>query len=245
MIKLLIIILISINLYSKDINIAISSNLAFVIKDIIKEFNKIYPKIHIKKTISGSTKLSFQIIHKASYDIFMSADTKFANLVYDKGFGVSKPKIYTKGKIVLISYKNINLSSMNILLDKKIKKIAIANPKLAPYGQASIDVLQNLDLYDKLQKKYIFAQNISTTLLYTKKICDVGIVAKSLLYTKELDNIRKNKTYYEIPSKLYNRINQSMVLLNNKKESKLFYDFILSKKIENIFVKYGYDRVND
>ena len=245
MYKILIVLFFAIVLNAKTITIALASNITYAIPKLQEEFNKIYPNIHIRTIISGSGKLTAQIKQNAPYDIFMSANMKYPQNLYDNNFSIKKPVVYAKGKLALLSYKSYDFSNIKELLQSsKIKKIAIANPKLAPYGKASIEVLQNINIYENIKSKIIYAQNISQTLLYSLNATDIGIVALSSLKSSKLKAYKQNKNYIELNSKLYTPISQGIVLLKrakDNKQAKAFYDFILSKKAKEIFIKYGYD----
>ena len=245
MLKLFILILISFKLSASTITVALASNITYAIPELKKEFNKIYPNINIRTIISGSGKLTAQIKHNAPYDIFMSANMKYPENLYKSKYAISKPKIYAKGKLALLSFKQYDFIDIKkLLLSKKIKKIAIANPTLAPYGKASIEFLQNIKLYDNIKNKIIYAQSISQTLLYSLNATDIGIVALSSLKSDKLKDYKINKNFVEINPKYYTAISQGIVLLKrakNNKDANSFYEFILSKKAKKIFKNYGYD----
>jgi len=217
-----------------DIRVATAGNVAFAIKELADKF---YQKTGIKviPIISSSGKLTAQIQRKAPYDIFLSANMKYPEYLYKKGLTKTKPKIYAKGKLVLFSKKGIK----NFDEIFKAKKIAIANPKTAPYGMATISYLKNKQLYNRLKPKFIIAPNISATFNYAMKVTNYGFVAKSLLFKfKQLNN--KNH-YIELDTNFYPPINQGIVLISDKKEAKKFYDFIFSKEAKKVFLKYGYN----
>ena len=171
--------------FSKNITITIASasNLYPVFINLKKEFKKIHPNINLRVIYGSSGKLTSQIENGAPYDIFMSADIKFLEKLYLNKKAITKPKIYALGTLIYLSrFKNINFDKKNFLLSKNIKKIAIANPKLAPYGKASIQILNNLNIFNKIKTKIIYGDSISQTLLYTIKSVDIGIVSKSFIY---------------------------------------------------------------
>ena len=236
---------ISLQINASTITVALASNITFAMPKLKKEFKKIYPNINIRTIISGSGKLTAQIKHNAPYDIFMSANMKYPNDLYQSKYAISKPKIYAKGKLALLSFKQYDFSNIKeLLLSKKIKKIAIANPILAPYGKASIEFLKNIKLYDNIKNKIIYAQSISQTLLYSLNASDIGIVALSSLKSGKLKDYKINKNFVEINQKYYTAISQGIVLLKrakNNKDAIAFYEFILSKKAKKIFKNYGYD----
>jgi molybdate transport system substrate-binding protein len=246
MIKLLILSLfLSFSLLAKDINIAVAANVSYAIEELKAEFKKRYPDIGVKIILGSSGKLTAQIKNGAPYGVFMSADMRFPHALYEDKLAISKPVVYTKGALALLSVKKLPLATKGIMIlkDKSIKLIAIANPKTAPYGKAAFEVLKNLNIYDDIKSKFIYGESISQTVSYTVVAADIGIVAKSSLFSKNMTRFKKSKDWISIDSTLYTPIKQGIVLLKsskNSKEYKAFYDFILSDKAKEIFKKYGY-----
>jgi len=237
----IILVFISISLFAQKINIAVAANVSYAINDLIKEFNKEYPNTKVQVTLGSSGKLTAQIKNGAPYDIFMSANMKYPQALFEKNIAITKPEIYAKGALSLISNKNIDLSKgLEFLKDKDIKKIAIANPKTAPYGKATVEALKNAKIYEEIKSKFIYGESISQTVSYAIIAADLGFIAKSSLYS---DNMKAYTNYNDLDTKLYTPINQGIVLLKNAKqnnEAKAFYDFILNTKAKNILKEYGY-----
>jgi len=233
--------------FASKINIALAANVSYAINDLKKEFNKLYPNIKVRVTIGSSGKLTAQINHGAPYDIFMSANMKYPISLYKKDLAQNKPVIYTKGSLALLSIKQQDFTNgLNILLEDKIKIIAIANPKTAPYGIAAANALNNAKLYNKLKPKFIYGESIAQTVSYTKTAANIGLVAKSSLYSPYMKEFKKDINWIDIPSSLYTPINQGIVILKNSKnlkDSQKFYDFILSKKAQNILKRFGYQSI--
>ncbi len=226
------------------LNIALASNLSYVMPTLIKEFNKEYPKTKVKLSISSSGKLSSQIQNSAPYDIFMSADMKYPDFLYKKNLTLFKAKIYAKGSLVLFSSKKRDFSQkLDILRNKDIKRIALANPKTAPYGKVSKEVLKNAKLLKELKHKLIYAGSISQAVTYTLNAAEIGFIAKSSLFAPSMLKYKEGQNYLNIDKNLYESINQGIVILKNskhKKEAKEFYDFILSLKAKKILENFGY-----
>ncbi len=236
--------LIGLSLNASTINIAVAANVSYAINDLKKEFNKQYPDIKVRVTLGSSGKLTAQITHGAPYEIFMSANMKYPNSLYKNEIASTKPKVYALGSLALLSNKKQDLSQgLKVLKDKKYRKIAIANPKTAPYGIASVEALKNLKMYNLIKPKLVFAESISQTVSYTVTATDIGIVAKSSLFSPKMKRFKKDINWKEIDPKLYTATKQGIVILKNakdKKEVKAFYDFMLSDKAKTIFKTYGY-----
>jgi molybdate transport system substrate-binding protein len=132
---------------------------------------------------------------------------------------------------------------MNLLKNKNIKKIAMGNPKTAPYGKATLQAFESANIYHDIKSKLIFAESISQTLSYAVSATDIGIVATSSMYSEHMKKYKHNINWFEVDSALYKPISQGIVLLKqakNNNDAKLFYNYILSEKAKKIFLKYGY-----
>ena len=242
--KIILIILLSTILVAKTINIAVATNVSYAIDDLKKEFKKLYPDIKVRVTLGSSGKLTAQIKNGAPYQIFMSANMKYPNALYKDKIAITKPKIYAQGLLALFSIKKFDFSKgIELLKDKKIKKIAMANPKTAPYGIASIKALKNAKIYKELKKKFIYGESISQTLSYTITATDIGLIAKSSLKSPKMKRFKKDINWIEIDTKLYTPISQGIVILKNAKDNtevKAFYDFIIGERAKKIFKNFGY-----
>ncbi len=233
--------------FAKTINIAVAANVSYAINDLIKEFNKTNPNTKINVTLGSSGKLTAQIKHGAPYDIFMSANMKYPNTLYKDKIAITEPLVYAKGSLAILSSKKRDFSKgLEIIKEEEIKRIALANPKTAPYGIASKEALENANLYNEVKKKFVYGESISQTVSYTVSATDLGFIAKSALYSPKMSQYKKGINWIDVDSKLYTPINQGIVILKNtikKKnelESKAFYDFILSNNAKRIFTNFGY-----
>lgn len=225
--------------FASSLNVAAASNTAYVLKEIKAEFIKLYPEANINISLGSSGKLVAQIKNGAPFDLFLSADTDFADLLYKDGFALDKPVIYTSGSVAILSVRGYE-PSLNSLKNKDIKTIIIANPKTAPYGAATIEAFKNAGIYDEIKHKIIEANSIGDALNQTIKAGDIGFVAASALKAEQM---QKYDNYAIIDSSLHTNIDQAMLILNhgqNNKLAKAFYDFILSHKAQEIFIKFGY-----
>ncbi|RLA83838.1 MAG: molybdate ABC transporter substrate-binding protein [Epsilonproteobacteria bacterium] len=232
------------SLFAGDVNIAVAANVSYAIDDLKNEFNKIYPNTKVRIILGGSGKLTAQIKHQAPYHIFMSANMMYPNTLYKEHIAITKPLIYAQGSLAILSVKKNDFSNgINIVKNSNIKKIAIANPKTAPYGKATIEALKNAKIYDSIKMKFIYGESISQTVSYAIVAADIGIVAKSSLYSPKMAQFKKDINWIDVSPKLYTPINQGIVILKageNNQNAKAFYDFIQSSKAKEIFKRYGY-----
>jgi len=234
---LLILSLFVFSLFASEIKIAVASNVTYAIKPLIKEFNK-SSNTKVKFVIGSSGKLTTQIRNKAPFDILLSANMKYPEALYKDKIAVIKPKVYAQGSLALFSYRKRDLKDLSII--NSIKRIAIANPKTAPYGKAAYDALNKANLFEKNKKKFVYAENISQTVQYAMTAVDIGIIAKASLYSPKMKKFKKYINHIDIDTSLYQPINQGIAILNNKKETIEFYNFLFSNTAKTILKSYGY-----
>ncbi|NIJ55784.1 molybdate ABC transporter substrate-binding protein [Dyadobacter arcticus] len=229
---------------SEKIIIATAANVQYVMKEIQREFEKESGK-QIQIVVGSSGKLTTQIREGAPFDVFVSADTKYPQEIFDNGGSEDKPKVYALGTLVLWSSTiPENELSLEMLATDRLKKIAIPNPRTAPYGEAAVQVLKARDLFEKTEKKLVFGESIAQTAQYiTSGSVEAGFNALSIVLSPEM----KGKGHYiTVDSTLYKSIQQAAILLKHSKDSpkkatsEAFYKFLYSEKAKAIFRKYGY-----
>jgi len=234
--KLFLVLFIAVFSYAEGILVAAAANTTYAMPEIIKEFNKKYPGIKVDLVLASSGKLTAQIMHGAPYDVFMSANMKYPDFLFQRGFSKTEPAVYAKGALSLLSVKKEKLKDLNSSV-LSARLIAVANPKSAPYGKAAVEAMKKAGVYSKVKDRLVYAESVAGVIPYVLREADVGVVAKSSLYSEKM---KRYTNHIDVPVNLYSPINQGIILLHNSKEAKLFYDFILSDKAEEIFKKYGY-----
>ncbi len=232
------------SIYAQTINIAVAANVSYAIDDLIKEFNKTNPDTKVAVTLGSSGKLTAQIKNGAPYQLFMAANMKYPKALYSDKIAITEPVIYAQGSLAILSSKKQDFSK-GIMLAKEsgISKIAVANPKTAPYGKAAVEAMKNAKIYDEVVSKYVYAESISQTVSYALTAADIGFIAKSSLYSPKMAMYKEGINWTDVDPKLYTPINQGIVILSNAKENsevKAFYDFILGDKAKKIFNDFGY-----
>lgn len=233
-----------ISLSAGEITIAVAANVSYAIDELKVEFAKSNPDTKVRVTLGGSGKLTAQIRNGAPYGLFMSADMQYPQALYDDKVAITKPRVYAQGALAYLSAKKLDFSKgMKLLLDDKIKKIAVANPKTAPYGKAAEEAMIKAKIYDDVKSKFVYGESISQTVSYAVIAADIGIIAKSSLYSSTMVHYKENVNWASVDPALYTPIKQGIVLLKygkKNKEYKAFYDFMLSDTAKAILKKYGY-----
>ncbi|MCB0686450.1 MAG: molybdate ABC transporter substrate-binding protein [Saprospiraceae bacterium] len=225
-----------------SIMIAVAANMQFAMDELILAFTK-DSGTECEVTISSSGKLTAQIQQGAPFDIFVSANMKYPNTIAESGLAVGAPKVYAHGKLVLWTMREDLDPVPESLLNASVRHIALANPETAPYGEAALQILRNLNLWDILQKKLVFGESIAQTNQFVMtKAADIGFTAMSVVLSPEL----VGKGYWKtIPSDLYHPIEQGVVIINrdggNTGAAQKFYDFLSSDRAKAILLRFGYD----
>ncbi|MGZ3765921.1 MAG: molybdate ABC transporter substrate-binding protein, partial [Mucilaginibacter sp.] len=178
----------------------------------------------------------------ALFDVFLSADMSFPEALYKEGFGLKEPAVYAYGNLIICSAQNIGFENWErLLLTRRIKKIAIANPKIAPYGKAAEESLKRKGILDDVTPKIVSGESIAQVNTYiTTGVVDVGFTTRALI--KDIEG--KSTLYWrEIDPKSYTPIKQGMIIVKQTKESVnalKFYKYMLSPAAKTILKEYGY-----
>ncbi|MEA1879256.1 MAG: molybdate ABC transporter substrate-binding protein [Campylobacterota bacterium] len=229
---------------ASTIRIAVAANVSYAITPLIEAFNVVYPKTKVQVILGSSGKLTAQITHGAPYDLFMSADMKYPNALYASKKSITVPVIYAQGALALFSRTQRDYcAEIFVLKDKDIGKIAIANPKTAPYGLAAKEALTKVKLYEVLKPKFVHGESISQTVSYAMTATDIGIIAKSSLFSPQMQHFKEAIHWAEVDDSLYTPIDQGMIILQRAKENvevQAFYDFMLGTRAQEILKTFGY-----
>lgn len=193
--------------------------------------------VEIVASYGSSGKLFAQIVHGAPFHIFLSADTdkpkKLVELALTQNQTVYT---YALGQLVLVA-NNSEISPIDMLKQQKFKHIAIANPKLAPYGLAAQNVIDSLGL--KINRRQIaMGENISQSYqFFTSKHAQLAFVAYAQIFNQPEINV------WLVPDNLYHPIEQGMVLLKSAEHNNAatqFYQFLQSQQAQCLIASLGY-----
>src|SRR5580704_11242073 len=129
--------LLSAQTFAQSIKVAVAANLQSVIKTLGDDFKQ-KTGITIEPIVGASGNLTTQVKNGAPFDVFLSADMTFPQTLFTDGFSAKKPVVYAQGSLVICSSQDIGFENWErVLMTERIKKIAIANPAIAPYGKAA------------------------------------------------------------------------------------------------------------
>lgn len=222
------------NSNDRPLRIAVASNFTPILKELLLEFHQ-QTSINTQ-IISGATGALFlQIKHGAPFDIYIAADSVRPKLLEQQDLILfNSRKTYAVGQLALLSMnKKAQLSD----LTTPPKYFAIANPDIAPYGKAAKQTLQHLGLWQQYKNSLITGININQTFTQVRsQAVSSGLVANSQLVINKLVGV-------VIPSSYHQPIQQQLVIIKNRNNidhAKRLSQFLLSPKIQQKIVNYGY-----
>jgi molybdate transport system substrate-binding protein len=226
------------SLAKTNINIAAASDMKFALEELKNLYLKKNVEVDIGITTGSSGKFYEQIINGAPFDLFFSADIELPGKLKNSGIG-DEVIPYAIGRIVLWSIKDKVLEFVD-LKNPKFKKIAIANPIHAPYGERAISALKKSGIYNFVKDRLVFGENISQTAQFIETgAADIGIVAISIVMAP---NLKGKGSYIIISDKLYSPLVQGFTVVKKDNKAALdFKKFMTSPMAKEILTKYGFE----
>ena len=245
MLRILLVALLAVSsLRAEALTVAAASDLVYCLEELNAAFRKMHPQADLKVTTGASGTIFAQIQNGAPIDVFLSADVKYPRELIKAGLAEEKSlTIYAIGHLVVWTNKDgMDVSSGLAALDAAaLKKIAIANPEHAPYGRAAKAALEKAGLWDRVQGRLVFGENISQTAQFVETgNADAGIVALSLVMSPRL---AKTGRWTPVPADAHPKLEQAAVLTKRGAANPLaseYLDFLGSKEAREVFDRYGF-----
>lgn len=228
-----------------EVIIAAAADLNFAFKELVSVFEQ-KTGDHVKLSLGSSGNFFSQIQNGAPYDLYFSADIRYPQKLVESGQGVADSLYaYAIGRIVLWvptrSPITVEQKGLEVLLDGSIKKIAIANPKHAPYGRAAVAALEKAGLYERVKDRLVFGENISQAAQFVESgAADAGIIALSLA---RAPSMRAAGQYWEIPAEFHPPLEQGVIQLKGARQptvARNFLEFLKGSEGRAIMTRYGF-----
>lgn len=220
-----------------DLHVAAAANLSNVLPELSAAFER-QTQIHVVPSFAATAQLTQQIENGAPFDVFLSADVEHIDRLIKGGFVVPDSKqIYARGQLVLWAPRRSDIHSLEDLTRPDIRAIGIAKPEFAPYGEAAVETLKNTGLWDKVEKKIVYAPNISIA----KQFADTGNTEASFTALSLVAGQAGNRLM--VDEKLHKPIDQALGIVANSKERKnarAFTGFLKSAQAGEILKRFGY-----
>jgi molybdate transport system substrate-binding protein len=201
--------------------------------------------------ISGSTGKHYaQIVNGAPFDLFFAADAERPALLEKSGLAVAGSRhTYAYGQLVLWSPDSTMIDpDLTVLHEDAFRYLAIANPRLAPYGRAAKETLQNQQLWDSVQGKLVRGENIAQTFQFVYSgNAQLGFVARSQLKAADGTNdiALSQGSFWLVPAELHQPIEQQSVILRPSAAADEFMAFMQSAQARQIILDHGYALPDD
>lgn len=231
-----------------EVWVAAASDLNFALREIASEFER-QTGHQVKLSTGSSGNFYAQILNGAPFDLFLSADREYARQLDQAGraeAGTLRP--YATGRIVLWVRRgspiDVAALGMRAALHSSVRKIAIANPKHAPYGRASVAALRHFNLYERVKTRLVLGENAAQAAQFVQSGgAEIGILALSLALSPPM---RQAGRYWEIPQDSYPRLEQGMVILKTARSRahseavRALYDWIQGDAGRRILNRHGF-----
>jgi molybdate transport system substrate-binding protein len=233
---------------AEELTIAAASDLNFAIKELVAEFEKLTGH-HVKLSLGSSGNFYSQIQNGAPFDLYFSADIGYPKKLEAAGLTVPGSLYrYAVGRIVVWTGNESRIDvakGFDALREPSIKKIAIANPKHAPYGRAAVAAMEHFKVYDQVKDKLVLGENISQAAQFIESgACDIGIIALSLALAPTM---KARGTYWEVPTEAHPPLEQGAVIVKSsthQESAKQFLEFMKDSQGQEIMKRYGFTSPN-
>jgi molybdate transport system substrate-binding protein len=248
-----VVVLAAVSSIAQEITVAAAADLNFALKEMAQKYEA-KTGVKVKLTFGSSGNFFSAIQNGAPYDVYFSADVDYPKQL--EAAGLTEPGTmyeYAVGRLVLWAPRDSPLDvtlGMKLLGDARVRKIAIANPKHAPYGRAAVAAMKSAGVFEKVETKLVLGENISQTAQFVQTgNADVGLVALSLL-------ARPSKTsqdgapviegkHWLVPAETYPAIRQAAVVVKASREkeaARKFLEYVKSDEGREILRKYGFEK---
>jgi molybdate transport system substrate-binding protein len=227
------------------VSVAAAANLKAAAEELKKAFEAEEPGAEVALTLGASGTFFAQLQNGAPFDLFLSADREYPAKVV--AAGLARPedeRVYAFGKLVAWlppgSTLDLGRRGLAALADPGVKRIAIANPAVAPFGRATEAALAAAGVLEAVRAKLVLGTSVGQAAQFaTTGAADVAFLPLSLTFGPELSG----GTVVPVPERLYPRIEQSGVVLAGAREAALarrLLAFVTGEKGRAILARYGY-----
>jgi len=229
------------------VRIAAASDLQFVLVELVTAFEKTHPNARVIVTSGSSGSLFAQLTNEAPFDMFLSADVAYPQKLVEQGQALEGSEFeYATGHIVLWAAKDmpfdVQRDGIELLRDEIVQRVAIANPRSAPYGRAAVAALKSLGVYENVEPRLVYGENVAQTAQMVESGgADVGIISLSLALSPALHGKGK---FWAIPADAHPPIVQGGVVLRWAQDAELagaFRDFLVGAAGRTILRQFGFE----
>jgi len=228
------------------VGVAAAADLRFTMGEIVEAFRRQHPAVHVLVTHGSSGNFYAQLSNRAPFDIFFSADVDYPRRLIRQGLALADSEfVYGVGRLVLwvprTSPIEIEKLGMQALLSPSVRRIAIANPRHAPYGRAAEAAMKSLGVYDQVKGRFVLGDSVMQTAQFVDSGgAEVAMISHSLALAPPL---RDKGRFWEVPLDAYPRREQGGVILSwaqDRAAAEALRDFVLSEGGTAILRRHGF-----
>jgi molybdate transport system substrate-binding protein len=226
--------------------VAAASDLQYALADVAGAFSRA-TGLSVKLALGSSGNFTRQIIQGAPFEVFFSADEDYVRELAERSLTLDRGVVYATGRLALYVPEGSPVKAdpdMNDLAaavaDGRLRRLAIANPDHAPYGRAARAALVRKGIWDKLQGRLVFGENISQAAHFARSgSVEAGLIAQSLVIS---DPMARGGSAALLPREWHPPLRQRMVLLRGAGETaRRFYAFVQTAPARAAFERYGFE----
>jgi molybdate transport system substrate-binding protein len=203
------------------VSVAAAADLKFARDEVVSAFGREHPDVHVTVSYGASGNFFAQLSNRAPFDVFFSADIDYPRKLVEQGLADRDSEFtYAVGHLVVWVRKDSPLDveklGAKVLLDPSVRKVAIANPRHAPYGRAAEAALQSLGVYDQVKDRLVLGENVAQAAQFAETgSADAGVFALSLALAPAM---RDKGRFWEVPLDAYPRLEQGGVILSRAQD---------------------------
>ncbi len=228
---------------SSTLAVAAASDLQFAFDDLARAFRARRPDVTLRPSFGSSGNFFAQIHNGAPFDVFLSADVEYARRLHAAGGVDGDVFVYGVGRLALWTSADSPLDvtrGLASLRDPAAGRIALANPRHAPYGRAAVAALRAAGLFEALEARLVYAENVAQAASFVQSgAADVGLIAWSLALGPALSAGRRS----EVPQALHAPLLQGGVLVKGARApqaARALRDFLLGAEGRALLARWGF-----
>lgn len=228
------------------VSVAAAADLKFALDEIAADFERTHPDVEVEVVYGSSGNFFAQLSNRAPFDIYFSADMEYPRRLIEEGHAEKESEfLYAVGQIVVwapaSSSLDVETRGIEALLDERARKVAIANPKHAPYGRAAESAFRSLGVYDRVKDRLVLGENVAQTAQFIESgAADIGVIALSLALAPAL---KDKGRYWLVPLDAYPRMEQGGIILHWARDREAAEDlraFVISEEGRATLKRYGF-----
>lgn len=229
----------------REVRVAAAADLQFALPDVFRAAGRSIAGIRPVVIYGSSGSIHAQIENGAPFDLFLSADADYPLRLAEKGLADGPVFLYAVGRLAVwvpsASRLDVDALGLRALLARSVRKVAIANPRHAPYGRAAEAALRRLGVWSGVQEKLVLGESVAQAAQFAQSgAADAGILALSLVLSPRMTGAGR---WAEVPRDAYPRMDQGGIVLRHARDlagARALRDALLSPRGREVLVSRGF-----